>query len=1056
MKGLILFFLLVFGEMKIFGQVFQGKIIDENTRLPVEGASLRWSKGINGSGSSGKDGLFELVFKSPDTLIVTRLDYMKHKIFISSIGQKDIRIRSAENQLQEVSVSTGYYKIPKERVTGAFGLIDSSLLNRDMRPNILQRLENLVPGVQFIKSGGKSAEDIRIRGLGTINSDRSPLVILDNFPYEGDIANINANDIESISILKDAAAASIWGARAGNGVIVITSKQLKKKDRTALSFLMNTQIGGKPDFSYNRSWLPSKTVMDIEKYRYNQGHYTFSNEIPVPLYVELLKALDDGSMLQIDFDRQEELFRNTDILREVNDNLYQFPINTQYAISLTSGSKNNSFVVNGQYNRSRETIIGNSGRQVNLNVRNRFSPSEKFDIIVGLAYSGYKTSNNGFSFDMLGTSEFGISPYYKLRDESGLPIPIVKDHRYSYAGQAESEGLIDWLFRPLADRDAVSARGFSNDVRINVESSFQPFTGVKFSVLYQNITGNNGSSSHYTKNSYYVRDLVNRFTQDDGTMIVPYGGILETGVSTSRTSHFGRIQGTYNKAFNEHTINLLGGMELRHSQNEISPGSILYNFDDEYLSGTNVIDFKQIYSVRPSGNSRIPAPKLTHNIFINRDISYYGNASYEFGKKYVISGSLRWDGSNLFGVKANQKGVPLWSVGGSWKLSEEGFFPLRKWLPSLRFRATYGVAGNMNRTITHYPVITYGLSPVNLRSGRILSVGNPALKWENVSTTNLGIDWQSTGSRLSGTIDWYLKNGNDLIGNDLLDPTKGVETQAINYAGIKSKGMDIQLTTVNLKGEISWQTVWQASWTTNKVTNYRTAEVSGVSGYFSSPPPAKGVSIDMSYAIPWFGLSSEDGYLELPSEVVEKRNYNTYYRGLKAEDLKKMGTVIPTAYGSLRNTIRWQGLELGALISWKAGYVFRRSTMPVGGEYYGYYHRDYYDRWKKTGDERKTYVPAFVPLSEMNPQGTAMNNLYGKSEILFSKGDHVRLEDIVLFYTIPEYITKKVRTKSISLYVQARNLGIIWRSNNLRIDPNYVDAKYVEPKSFTLGIRGSF
>jgi len=169
-----------------------------------------------------------------------------------------------------------------------------------------------------------------------------------------------------------------------------------------------------------------------------------------------------------------------------------------------------------------------------------------------------------------------------------------------------------------------------------------------------------------------------------------------------------------------------------------------------------------------------------------------------------------------------------------------------------------------------------------------------------------------------------------------------------------------------------------------------------------------------------------------------------------------MGTVIPTAYGSLRNTIRWQGLELGALISWKAGYVFRRSTMPVGGEYYGYYHRDYYDRWKKTGDERKTYVPAFVPLSEMNPQGTAMNNLYGKSEILFSKGDHVRLEDIVLFYTIPEYITKKVRTKSISLYVQARNLGIIWRSNNLRIDPNYVDAKYVEPKSFTLGIRGSF
>lgn len=235
-----------------------------------------------------------------------------------------------------------------------------------------------------------------------------------------------------------------------------------------------------------------------------------------------------------------------------------------------------------------------------------------------------------------------------------------------------------------------------------------------------------------------------------------------------------------------------------------------------------------------------------------------------------------------------------------------------------------------------------------------------------------------------------------------------------------------------------------------------TSDASGVSPYSSSPPPVKGVSIDMAYSIPWYGLSAVDGYLELPPEVTDRRNYNTYYRDLEPQDLIKMGTIVPTIYGSLRNTISWRSLELSALLAWKLGYVFRRTTMLAGGEFYGYYHRDYEDRWKRPGDEQQTNVPAFIPLAAMNPQGNAMNILYGNSEVLFSKGDHVRLQDIILSYKFPDYLARKVGAKTINLTFQARNLGILWRSNNLEIDPDYVDAKFVEPKSFVLGIRGVF
>lgn len=1042
-----------------YTQKVEGVLRNSIDNKPVSGATVAWI-GSRLSATSNENGEYKISFSKPDTLLVTRVGFKSKKIYIESAESntnREILLSPTDNEIETVVINTGYYSYSKEKATGSFSHIDSALLNRDKSFNILQRLENAVPGLQFVNPNGKRATDIRIRGLSTINSDASPLIVLDNFPYEGDIRNIDVNDIESITVLKDAAASSIWGAKAGNGVIVMTSKRPAKMEQPRISFVVNRQLVDKPDFFYNRAWLDSETIMGIEKYRYEQGHYSFSKETPVPLYAELLQSLKMENISVEEFKKIEDTYKNTDVREQASKYLYRKADNQQYSLNVSGGSIFHSYMLAATLNNTLDNVVGNKGRQININFRNRFSPVKGLDVLLGLAYSGQRDFNDGISLDMLSTSPFGISPYYQLMNNQGDAAAIVREFSYAYAKSAEQNGLKDWLYRPLEDIGLSHSKRFSRDMRFNTEIIATPLDGLKISLLYQYANGASGSSIHHFRDSYHVRNLVNLFKQSDGALIVPDQGILETGVVQDRYSHFGRLQLGYVKDIADlHEINLIGGMELRHGQIEVSPGSILYNYDDEYLTGTNQMDFLKIYPTSLGSDSRIPGGRNTHSLLTNRDLSYFANVGYRYRKRYGWSGSLRWDASNLFGVKANQKGIPLWSIGASWEISDEELYPFANIVPYLRVRGTYGVSGNVNKTLTHYPVISYGTSPIGLRSGLISSVGNPSLKWENVATYNLGLDWKVRNDRISGSFESYIKKGSDLLGNTLLDPTTGISNHTVNYADIESRGVDVQITSLNLKGRVSWETVWMASWVKNEVTDYYEDQASSVSSYFTSPQPMKGVSRDMVFVLPWYGLSPVDGYPILPSGEYGERDFNTYYRSLKRENLIEVGVAVPAVYGSIRNNIKWKGLEIGALLVWKADYVFKRSSMFVGGEYYGMYHVDYHKRWQKSGDEMHTDVPAFMPMSSMTPQGSAVNIIYKNNEVLVSRGDHIRIQDLVLNYSLPQWLINKLMIKSMVVSAQIRNLGVLWRANKHQIDPDYVDAMFKEPTSYTMGIKVNF
>lgn len=571
--------LLCAGQSKITGTIYE-----KETGNPVSSATVRLVKSGTAILTDDKGAFALMADGGGDTLWVRHIGFLDARIPLRlKQDNYTVYLESDPNTLEEVEVNTGYYQVPKERATGSFIHVDNRQLNRAMGANILQRLEGLVPGVQFLNGGGESATDIRVRGLSTIESDETPLIVVDNFPYEGSIGNIDPNTVESITVLKDAAAASIWGARAGNGVIVITTKKPGSDGRVRISLNSNFNIGERPDLTYAKDWLPSQTVMDIERRRFELGHYAFADNQTTRLYVDYLKQHDDGLLTDAELQSLEQVLRTADTRKEAMEHLYRRSGFQQYALNVTGNGERYGYNITAGYHGNNSDLVGNEGRRMNLGVHNRFSPNEHMEIGLGIDYVGQQSVADGIAYNDL--SQGGrISPYLRLSEDDGTAAAVpVANLRPYYTAQAEANGLLDWLYRPLEERGLRENASFSQELRLNGDMAIKLFDGLTVNAIYQYVNGKSRAESHYLKESYYVRNLVNTFTQPNGTYAIPYNGILRTGNPQERYSHFARGQLKYETAFHDrHHINVLAGMEVRHSQIEQFPASVLYNYEADY------------------------------------------------------------------------------------------------------------------------------------------------------------------------------------------------------------------------------------------------------------------------------------------------------------------------------------------------------------------------------------------------------------------------------------------------------------------------------------------
>lgn len=446
---------------------------------------------------------------------------------------------------------------------------------------------------------------------------------------------------------------------------------------------------------------------------------------------------------------------------------------------------------------------------------------------------------------------------------------------------------------------------------------------------------------------------------------------------------------------------------------------------------------------------------------INRFVSAYANASYIFKRRYSLNGSFRKDASNILGMSTNDRWNPLWSSGMGWELSREGFYR-SSILPYLRLRVTYGYSGNVSTARTPLPI---SLASTNAITGlprqQISGLNNPSLRWEQSRQINFGADFATRNSRVSGTLEYYLKKGTDLYGETPYDYTAWGREQYIvaNVASMEGQGLDVTINTINIDRTFKWRTSLIYNYNTSKTTAYYS---DASKDFFNTNDGAKifpvvGMPLYSITAYNWGGLNAQgdpQGYLEGQLSTDYRAIYEEARdKGLGGQSIVFMGPSSPVHFGSLIHYLEWRGFNLSANLMYKAGYYFMKgsfSSLEFLGSGLG--HGDYTRRWQQPGDERTTEVPAFVYTDY--PQFSERDNFYLNSAPNVLKGDHIRLHYINLAYAF-NLKAKNGSAPRIQVYANAANLGILWRANRYNLDPDAAGS-YPAAKQYTLGVRADF
>lgn len=1061
MKTVLLSCLALFAlQLHLAAQDLRGSVRDASTGDVLPGTLIRIEeKEINVI--TDADGSFRISGLDPGKLLI-KFSYLgfesvEREIDFPENSLLDIMLKPGDTDLEEVEVfSTGYTEIPRERATGSFVSLDETLINRRVSTDLLDRLEDVTSGLVFNRVGSPS-DRISIRGRSTIFATSQPLIVIDNFPYDGPLENINPNDVESISVLKDAAAASIWGARAGNGVIVITTKKGRMGQPLQVTLNSNVNIIERNDLFYNPR-MGSQDVLFTEELIFERGFYNGlinnNNRPPLSPYVEDLIAARDGAISQEELSMRRLAYGERDSRQDLTNEFLRKSVNRQYALSISGGGDNHRFVYSLGMDDNSQGIVGNSRRRITLNVQNNWSViNDRLDISAGIYYAR--------SDDRSPNELPNLYRYDRLRDEMGNPLPVIRDYSVRYLESIQNLPLQDWTYVPLNEIGINRNQANANDLRANFTAGYKIFDGLKAEVLYQYWENQSIGERLYQSQSYFTRNFINLYTEigpsGDPMYNIPLGGIYDLSVSKAY-SHSLRGQLRYDRIFKaHHRVNLLGGYEIKDRQ-VLGDNTRFYGFNDDLGISTPVDYVSQFRLFHSNALRNIPSGD-SHSGLVDRFVSMYLNGSYSFLDKYIFTFSGRRDESNLFGVNANQRGVPLWSLGTAWVLSEESFYNNSQ-LPFLKLRLTYGFNGNLDRNLSAETTTVFRSSAINSNSSgfalpyaQITNPPNPDLRWERIRVFNAAIDMESRDGKFYATAEAFSKEGLDLIGDSPFAPSTGVFLFRGNFANTKSIGADLTLGARIRKGGFSWRPNLLMSYVDERVTAYFNEAVSfnyASAGQGAAIIPREGFPLYSLFSYPSGGLDPLTGDPTVMLEGVPSTEFNFIRTGFPVEELVYSGPMRPTHFGALRNDLQWKGFSLSVNVSYRMGYYYRRNSVnyfPIlrgeGG------HGDFARRWQQPGDESFTEVPSIPSVNNQN-----RDNAFLFSDALVEKGDHIRLQDVRVAYSFTKERIPGLPFRSAEAYIYGNNLGILWKASDDPLDPDFQTARPL--RSIALGLRIDF
>ncbi|WP_164123621.1 SusC/RagA family TonB-linked outer membrane protein [Sphingobacterium sp. xlx-130] len=1021
-----------------------GQVVDSAGSV-ISGATVR-IKGTDRITQTDKEGYFSFDNVDRDAVIV--ISCLGHRVEQRKVsdGVKLIRMRAFVSELSSVEVvaSTGYQKIPKERATGSFEIVDNNTINQLVGSNIIDRLKGTT---SLLFDNALNRPALALRGFSTIKGEKDLLVVLDNFPYEGDIENINPNDIENITLLKDAAAQSIWGTRAGNGVIVITTKKGKLNSPSTISFSNSTQIGQKPDLDYY-NLMSSSEVIDLEVELYKAGLYKNSENLRSKSYISPVVAMliannkdktklsDEALAIELD------KLRGIDNRKQYMDGVYRNALNQQYALNLTSGWDKLSLFMGVGYDKSRSSLESYGDR---LSLRNNitYKLSNAINFNMGLNYSQRNSRSGREGYGQL-------KPYINLYDEdkNALAMPGLNPF---YLETVKDYDLLDWNKYPYAEYKFNRNRGFSQNYNFSFDLNYKAFDWLNFNLMYNVDRQNERNRLTNNVEGYYARDLINMFSELDPISgkikrNIPYGSILRNSQNELVANNY-RLQMNIAKKWRDHQVDAVVGGEIRTIKAD-GYRFLTYGFDEEVLT-TSDINYNLLYQDFVYGDRRYIPSDEEYNSTQNNFISQYFNGSYTYQSKYVLSASARQDASNLFGLETNDKWQPLWSIGGAWNISEESFYK-DKGLPYLKLRATYGKSGLVNQALSAVSIIRYGTAYItNFQKANITQYNNPELRWEKSAMFNVGFDIGSSRDRVYGNVNYYRKKGIDLYGPSEMDLTAGVgKTISKNVANMAGYGWEVNVGAKIIDKAFKWNSNIAFNYTKSKVTKYfndsQSARDFTTDG--GSISPQVGQPLYQIVLFPFLRVNDK-GEPVFSLDGQESTNYVDIYNS-HYSNLVYAGSTVPVAYGFFTNTFSYKRVSLGINLTYKLGHHYQGPKVGFGtiaalGIANG--SGNFKNRWQKPGDENFTNVPKFV-----YPLNSYQNLVYKSINPDVYKADHIRLNYIRLDYAVNP-ITVGNRRMNIRVFANGENLGILWKAAKTPYDPDFIE-NLPSAKRFSIGV----
>lgn len=1030
---------------------------------------------------SGKDfrtdgnGYFQLNLAHADTLVISALGFKTRKIAINRDDQDlIIQLDTLQRVLEEVQVNTGYQTVSANRINGSVTVLGEKALNLQVSPNILERLDGITNGLTFQVGrenpyGPQNKTNITVRGYSTINGPLDPLIVLDNFVYEGKIENINPGDIASVTVLKDAEATSIYGARGGNGVIVLTTKKAKAGEPLRIEANAGTTIAEKPDL-FSVPQMSSADYIAVEEFLFENkyfdrdlGRTTFP---PITPLVYLLAKKRSGQITEQEYTAERAFLEKADFRKDYTDYFYKNAVTSQYNLGITGSGKGMNYAISAGHNDSKDNY-GQAGAKDNLRFSLGMQLSERVKFSLSTMYTNSRNNNRQIpTFAQLSRVGGRQSvPYMSLFDQNGRENAFYRDYNPFLIDTVGGGRLLDWHYYPYSDPQYTDWKSRLSELLGNAAIEVKILDGLNLATYYQLQRQDIGNENLYGQQSYYTRSYINRFSEineqsGEVTYRFPKGDILARSIAYVGSRSF-RAQLNLNKTYGSHRIVAMAGMEARESSS--GGESWTYAGYRKDPLGYLPVDFVNVYRTLPlSGYEYMPGAPVVEPSLVNRFTSIYGNFNYIYRDRYSLSGSMRRDGSNIYGVSTNDKWKPLWSVGLGYDITKEDFFRSTA-VDQLRLKATYGYSGNVDLSRSALPVATFGNNPADvggLPSAVINSLNNPSLRWEQIRQVNFGIDFALSRWGISGSMEYYRKDGTDLYGPSDFDYTTagGFQTIVMNVASMKGNGVDLLLKYVLDKGNFSW--------INTLIYNYNQSRTSKYYGPSRKSPlarlvvqggmmitPVEGYPLYSLAAYRWCGLDASgnpQGYLngELSTNYSAMSNIASDGQGSMGT-IRFLGSAIPTSFGSWQHEFRYKGLSLSFALTYKAGYYFRKPSINYSSLInFGIGHPDYADRWQQPGDE--TEVPAFEYPLKM----PGRDNFYLASEVLARNASHVRLKFVNLVYDL-KGISKLRYLNNASLYLNVNNVALLWTANREGLDPDYFSG--IPPqRMWSVGFRTSF